>query len=326
MGFMGDDDDFKISMDDIKDMVSELFGEKIEKVEAGRARDILKEFTEDFLTRGIDDVSAEKLTTEEEQILKDYEKDHAGQEQETAAEGGLPEKLPEVSAAQVDLAQMKKKIEEETRAKVEAEMRDKVKQELEQERARKKEETLKKIDVMKKESEEAAKAAAAAAPRGPVLNYSDKMSLINMFEQTQKMLGIILSKFMRRTPVDTMFLKTLDRCIEKHLPVLKKVDTNQYGKIRADGSIEVARLAANLNAMNGAEDLKNELFFAALKDIFEERLIATELALGIETKDEILSNLLMQVDRVFGKKEYAGKLKDIFHEKIVPDTTLKPGE
>lgn len=322
MGLM--DDDFKISMDDIKDMVSELFGEKIEKVEASKARDILKEFTEDFLTRGIDDVSTDKLSSEEEQILKDYEKVQAA----APAQGpeGLPDRLPEISAAQVDLAQMKKKIEEETRAKVEAEMRDKIKSELEQERARKKEETLRKIDVLKKESVAAAAAAAAAAPQGLVLSYGEKMSLINMFEQTQKMLGAILSKFMRRTPVDTMFLKTLDKCIEKHQAVLKKTDTNQYGKVRADGSLEVARLASNLNALSGPEDRKNEAFFKALKDIFEDRLIATELALGIETKDDILSNLLMQMDKVFGKKEYSGRLKDIFHEKIVPDTTLKPGE
>jgi len=323
MGSM--DDDFKINMDDIKDMVSELFGEKIEKVEASKARGILKEITEDFLAKGIDEVSAEKLTAEEEKILKDYEKEH-GAGQEPAAARVLPDKLPDISTAQVDLAKMKKIIEEETRAKVETEMREKIKQEIEQERARKKEETLRKIDVLKKESDDAAKAAAMAAPAGLVLDYSEKMSLINMFEQSQKMLGMILSKFMRRAPVDTMFLKTLDKCIEKYQDVLKKVDMNQNGKVRTDGSLEVARLAANLNAMYMPEDRKNERFFKALKDIFEDRLIAIELALGIETKDEILSSLLMQVEKIFGKREYSGRLKDIFHEKIVPDTTMKPGE
>jgi hypothetical protein len=319
MGLM--DDDFKISMDDIKDMVSELFGEKIEKVEASRAKDILREFTEEFLTRGIDDVSDEKLTSEEEQILKDYEKAQLTPVDPAA----LPDRLPEISAGQVDLAEMKKKIEQETRQKVEAEMRDKIKLEIELEKTRKKEDTLRKIDAFKKENEEAVKAA-AAAPAGTALNYSEKMSLINMFEQSQKLLAAILSKLMRRTPVDTMFLKTLEKCMEKHQAVLKKVDTNQYGKVRTDGSIEVARLAANLNAMHGAEDKKNESFFDALKDVFEERLIAVELALGIETKDDILSNLLMQADRVFGKKEYTDKLRNVFHEKIVPDTTMKPGE
>ena len=204
-------------------------------------------------------------------------------------------------------------------------MREKIKQELEQERARKKEETLKKIDVLKKESEVAAKAAAAAAA-GQALSYGEKMSLINMFEQSQKMLGLILGKFMRRAAVDTMFVKTLGKCIGKYQDILKKTDMGQNGKTRPDGSLEVARLAANLNAIYTPEAAKNERFFAALKEIFEERLIATELALGIETKDEILSNLMMQMDKVFGKKEYSGRLKEIFHEKIVPDTTLKPGE
>jgi hypothetical protein len=323
MGLM--DDDFKINMDDIKDMVSELFGEKIEKVEASRAKDILKEFTEDFLTRGIDDISPEKLSREEEQILKDYEKEQIAV-LEPAVGQSLPDKLPDISMAQVDLAEMKRKIEEETRMKVETEMREKIRNEIEQEKEKKKEEILRKIDVKKKETEEAARAAAAAPPDGLAMNYSEKMSLINMFEQSQKMLAMILSKFMRRTPVDTMFLKTLDKCIERHQAVLKKTDTNQYGKVRADGSIEVARLASNLNAIHAPERAKNESFFKALRDIFEERLIATELALGIETKDEILSNLLMQAEKVFGKREYTGRLKDIFHEKIVPDTTMKPGE
>jgi hypothetical protein len=34
----------------------------------------------------------------------------------------------------------------------------------------------------------------------------------------------------------------------------------------------------------------------------------------------------MQLEKVFGKKEYSSRLKDIFHERIVPDTTMKPGD
>lgn len=41
---------------------------------------------------------------------------------------------------------------------------------------------------------------------------------------------------------------------------------------------------------------------------------------------KINSNLLMQVEKVFGKREYSGRLKNIFHEKIGPDTTMKPGD
>jgi hypothetical protein len=319
MGLM--DDDFKINMDDIKDMVSEIFGEKIEKVEASKARGILKEFNKDFIVKGIDELPADKLTPEEEKILKDYEKEHAAAG--NVPSQALPDELLDISTGQADLTKIKKKIEEETRAKDEAQMRENIRQELEQEITRKKEETIRKTEALKKESDEAAK---AAAPAGPVLNYSEKMSLINMFEQSQKMLWLILNKLMRKAPVDTMFLKTLEKCVEKYQDVLKKVGMNQNGRVRADGSMEVARLAANLNAMYMPEDRKNERFFAALKEIFEERLIATELALGVETKDGILSSLLMQMKKIFGKREYSGRLKDIFHEKIVPGTTIKPGE
>ncbi|HRU38900.1 MAG TPA: hypothetical protein P5511_03405, partial [Candidatus Goldiibacteriota bacterium] len=95
------DDDFKISMDDIKDMVSELFGEKIEKVEASKARDILREFTEEFLTRGIEEVAAEKLTQEEEKLLADYEASKPGR---PASADELPEKLPDIPDSAVDMA------------------------------------------------------------------------------------------------------------------------------------------------------------------------------------------------------------------------------
>ncbi len=315
MGLMGDDD-FKISMDDIKDMVSELYGEKIEKVEVSKARSVLREFTEVFLTKGIDEVTTEKLTREEEGLLKQYEQEHAAQAR--APEPGT-QPLPEIS---VDVEALKRRVEEETRKKLETEMREKIKQEFTDEKQKKKEEILKKIEQSKQQS--AAEAASAAAA-GFTTNYSEKMNLINMFEQTQKMLALLLSKLMRRNPVDTMFLKTLEKAMEKYPDVLKKVDCNQYGKVRADGSIEVARLAANLNAMYMPDDRKTEKFLNALKDIFEERLIAVELALGIETKDEILSNLLMQAEKVFSKKEYRQKLKDLFNDRIIPDTTLKPG-
>jgi hypothetical protein len=323
MGLM-DDDDFKISMDDIKDMVSELYGEKIEKVEASKARSVLREFTEAFLAKGIDEVSTEKLTNEEEGLLAQYEKEHEGREQAPVPEPAAdePKPLPDLS---VDVEALKRRVEEETRKKLEAEMREKIKQELTDEKQKKKEEILKKIEQSKMQSAAEAAAAAAAAPAGLTTNYSEKMNLINMFEQSQKMLALLLSKLMRRNPVDTMFLKTLEKAMEKFQDVLKKVDCNQYGKVRTDGSIEVARLAANLNAMYMPEGKKTEKFLNALKDIFEERLIAVELALGIETKDEILSNLLMQAEKVFSKKEYQQRLRDIFNEYIIPDTTLKQG-
>ena len=61
MGLL-DEDDFKISMDDIKDMVSEIFGEKVEKIDAGKAKEILRDSTEEFLNEGIKEISPQKLT------------------------------------------------------------------------------------------------------------------------------------------------------------------------------------------------------------------------------------------------------------------------
>jgi len=321
------DDDFKISMDDIKDMVSELFGEKIEKVQAEDAKKILKEEMAEFLSTGIDNVSSSQLTEDEEKLLNDYEVEHGAGSATAAADE------PVQRADSVDVGVLKKQIEEETRRKVEEEMREKMKKEMEDEKARKKEELMKKIEQSKKESAEyqaslssAPAAQPDAAAQRMVLNYSEKIAIINMFDQSQKMLAVLLAKLIKRKPVDTMFLKTLEKAMEKHTDVLRKVDTNQYGKVRTDGSIEVARLAANLNSLGGGEDRKTLKFLKALQDVFEERLIATELAVGIETKDEVMSNLIIQIEQVFKKRSYSSKITGLFTEYVIPSTTIKPGE
>jgi hypothetical protein len=286
MGLL-DDDDFKISMDDIKDMVSELFGEKVEKLDTGKAKEMLRESTKEFLNKGIKEVSAEKLSAEEENMLKEFESAHAVKYGVTQPGGdGDPWLLIKQAG---------------------------------------KEKPERKEDISKKESGREPAELAADALHGIIVNYSEKMSLINMFEQSQRVFSGLLNRLMRKNAVETMFLKTLEKCIERHTDVLKKTDSNQYGKLRQDGTLEVARLAANLNAMYMPEAEKTGKFLDALHDVFEERLLAVELALGIETKDEVLSNLLAQAEKIFGKKGYSQRLKVIFSGRIVPDTALKQG-
>lgn len=292
-----DDDDFKISMDDIKDIVSELFGEKIEKIDESKAKEILKQEEKISVDKDFETMEIGKLTEEEEKILKSYENEVKEEKKETK---------------QVDV--------EELRRQIEAEMREKLRKEMEEERAKKREEVLKKLDVIKEQEEK------KPLMEPAITNYSEKISLLQVFEQSQSILRNLLSKLIKRTPVETMFLKTLEKVMLKYPDVLRKADHNQYNKIRVDGSIEIGRVAANINALYISEKQKEAKFFSALHDIFEERLIATELAVGIATKDELVSKLLLQMEQVFEMKKFPEKLKDIFMEKIVPSTTIKPGE
>lgn len=199
-------------------------------------------------------------------------------------------------------------------------MREKLRREFEEERAKKREEVLKKLGEIKETTEQQQTQAKV------LTNYSEKISLLQIFEQSQNIFKNLLSKLIKRTPVETMFLKTLEKAMQKYPDVLRKADFNQYNKVRVDGSIEIGRVAANLNSLYMPEDKKEIKFFNALHDIFEERLIATELAVGIETKDEIISKLITQMEEILKAKNISTKLINIFMEKIVPSTTIKPGE
>lgn len=297
---MAMDDDFKISMDDIKDIVSELFGEKIEKIDEKKAKEILKQEEKVLIDKDLETLQIGQLTEEEEQILKSYKTEA---QSEKKAEAQAPVNV------------------EELRKQIEAEMREKLCKEMEEERAKKREEVLKKLDAVKEKEEEKSKVYDTS-----VTNYSEKISLLQVFEQAQNIFKNLLSKLIKRTPVETMFLKTMGKTMLKYPDILRKADHNQYNKVRIDGSLEIGRVAANINALYVPEKQKEEKFFAALHDIFEERLIATELAVGIVTKDEIISKLLLQLEQIFEMKKFPEKLKEIFMTKIFPSTTIKPGE
>ncbi len=295
-----DNDDFKISMDDIKDIVSELFGEKIEKIDESQAKEILKQEEKISIDKDLETLEIGKLTEEEKKVLQSYEN--------------------EVKAEQTENKEEIKKVNvEELRKQIEEEMREKLRKEMEEERARKREEVLKKLENVKTEKEK-------VSQEPSITNYSEKISLLQVFEQSQNIFKKLLSKLIKRTLVETMFLKTLEKAMSKHPDVLRKADHNQYNKIRVDGSLEIGRVAANINALYMPEKQKEAKFFTALYDIFEERLIATELAVGIATKDELISKLILQMEQVFEMKQIPNKLKDIFMEKIFPSTTIKPGE
>lgn len=252
------EDDFKISMEDIKDIVSEFYGEKIQKVEQQKAKQILSEYTEELL-------------------LKDIEKERINIKVEEEINREIKEKKAEIISEENI-----KSMEDEIRKKIEAELREKIKLEIEEERKIKRKELLQKLE----ESSKISCPEPAEEKQELLLNFNEKLSLINLFEQTQKVLALMLSKLIKRVPIEKMLCKTLEKAIEKHPDILKKVNYNQYSKIKTDGSLEVGRLAANLNGLNLSEDKKTDKLFNVLHEIFEERLIALELALGIDTKND----------------------------------------
>lgn len=300
---MAIDDDLKFSMDDIIDMVSELFGEKVEKIDAAKAKNILKQETENLFLSGIELPKASEVPAEED-LLKEYKAekitalDIFGIEEEAKKEEVLPpgvKKLPE----------------------------------LDPERLKKREELLRRLEENDKKAEAAAKTIPLkpqAAAKNAVFSYNEIVMMISLFDASQQIFMALLSKLIKKTPVLNMFLKTLEKAMKNNPEILRKADLNSKGDARADGSLEPARVFSNYNTLQEPAEKKLFKFFAALRDIFEERLIAVEMAAGIETKDEVMSNILIQSEKLFYKKEYPKKLTQTFFEHVVPSTTLKPGE
>ena len=66
------DDDLKFSLDDIKDMVSEYFGEKVDKVDAQTAKSLLRESTVESLAKETEQTS-EAINDEVRELLEEFE-------------------------------------------------------------------------------------------------------------------------------------------------------------------------------------------------------------------------------------------------------------
>jgi len=297
---VAEDDDLKFSIDDIIDMVSELFGEKVEKIDAEKAKNILKQETESLFLSGIKLPEASEVP-EEEALLKEY-------------------KAEKISAAELFGTE-----EAEKKAEIPPQGLKKL-PELDPEKVKKREELLRKIEENEKKAAELRAEKPAAGAKSRVFSYNEIIMMISLFDASQQIFGALLSKLIKKAPVMTMFLKTLEKAMKTNPEILRKADLNSKGGARADGSLEPARVFSNYNTLQDTAENKLMKFFAALRDIFEERLIAVEMASGIETKDEIMSNILIQSEKLFYKKEYPGKLTRAFFEYVVPSTTLKPGE
>jgi len=282
---MPEDDDYKI---DFTDIVSILFGEQIEKVDAEKAKKILNSEDKELAHKGTDSTAKNELSVDEEELLKQFEVERDLIKKEEETKGGFAgylvidrEKLAEALSGQ------------------------------------KKENAAPEQKTSQQNSRKAA---------NPTMTYGERIALIQFFERAQKILADLLGRLIKNKPVNTMFLKTLEQAIDKHNEVLKKVDYNQQGKLKNDGTIEAGRLIANINALQGGEDIKTKKVIDALEDIFEERLIAIEIALGKQVKNEIMSKLFLQVEKISENALFTKRVKSVFMEFIVPSTSIKTGE
>ncbi|HPN64333.1 MAG TPA: hypothetical protein PK247_03900 [Candidatus Goldiibacteriota bacterium] len=210
-------------------------------------------------------------------------------------------------------------------------LKEEMKKEIEEEREKKKADLLKKLETAQKstmaEQLQKEKVRTDTRKQGAVIiAHSEKLVLLRLFEETQKVLMELMTAYMAAKKVEAIFVRSLEKAAKKNPDVLKKASVDKDGKIRNDGSVEVARILSNVNALSGGEEKKTLMFFKALQDIFDERIIEAETGTDLETKDKIMSALLAKVDRVFAKSEFNRKMGNYFMEYIVPNTSMTSGE
>jgi hypothetical protein len=223
------------------------------------------------------------------------------------------------------------KTSEITEKELRSRMKADIMREIEEERQRKKEELLKKIEMNQKASaqlemqrekvrHEQQKEGATA------VTHTEKLVLLRLFEDTQKILHELMGSYLTTKKVEHIFSVSVTNAVKKNPDVLKKINLDRDGKPKQDGSIEVARVLANVNALEVSEDKKSMLFFRALRDIFDERVVEIETAIDVETREKIVSELLNRINRIFGKNEYNKKMGAYFMDFIVPNTSLQSGD
>ncbi|HDT15221.1 MAG TPA: hypothetical protein ENN55_03335 [Firmicutes bacterium] len=210
----------------------------------------------------------------------------------------------------------------------EEEIKEKIKKEMEEERKKKQAALMSKLDGIKMNSRRVEEQKKFVAEKkiesGEIaLSHTDRLILVRLFEEIQKILAELVGSYTDAKKVEKMFFKAADTAIKKNPEIMKKAITDREGRLRTDGSLETARIMANVNAYPGTEAKRSRAFFKGLRDVFEERLIACEIATDIDTRERITSELMRRMTKVFSKNDYNRKMGKIFMQHIMPDTSLQ---
>ena len=200
-------------------------------------------------------------------------------------------------------------------------MKDEIKKEMEEERARKKQEILSRLDSVKTQSDEFQKKLGEVT-----LNYSEMTSMILLFEESQKIFLQILSARTDKKTAQNIFFKAVLTAEKKMPEVLKRVITDKNGNLKSDAVLESARYVANINALQLPEPQKAAKFTAGLREIFDERIIAAEVATNIQAKEFMIGELITKLNQVILKGAFGKKINDLFMGQVVPNTSLNQGD
>jgi hypothetical protein len=297
-----------VSREEFKKQIEEDLRKKIEQ----ETRASLQQEIEEKIRKEVEE--REKFRKEELlkkiQALKQLEDEiKTEKEKESIERQELQKKLQDIestagNAKHLDEQALKEKLREE------------LKIEMEEERQKKKEALLLKLENTKQ-------TAVASQPKG--LDHNEKVVILQLFEEAQLVMLTFLSTRLSRKDVEAMYLKSLMTGQNKYPDVLKRVMYDKTGNLTPSGAINASRIIANADMLPVTEEKKSARFFEALRFLFEERVISMETATSYDIKNSIISDTLNQMKKSINKKGYNPKIESIFIKQIFPSTTLKQG-
>jgi len=294
----------------------------------------LRKKVEEDLRKQIEEETKEKLQQEiEEKLRKEIEERERlkkeellqkiqalkklEEEKEMWAEEIKKEAVKELeknSVPKEPAAEEKKETEEEMKKRLKEELL----KEIEEERKKKKEALLQKLSGVRE-------AAESTKPAAGGLGHDEKVIILQLFEESQRMMNVFLVKRLNRQDVDAVYVKTLEKAAEKFPDVLRKTMYDMKGDAAKNGAINTSRAMSNVNSLPLAEDKKPRKMFEALKFLFEERVIQMELKTSPEIKNQVIAEVLDKMKKSMERKQYAPKIQSIFLKQIMPDTALPQG-
>ncbi|HDQ25120.1 MAG TPA: hypothetical protein ENN43_00025 [bacterium] len=314
----------------VEQQVKQAFESAVDiEVEKALSVEDMKKQIEAEVRKKIEDETRERLKKEmEENIRKEVEEREKGKKDELLKKIQAFKYLEdEMRQEQEKDAKEKEKLIEELKQKESAlketdpalreKLKEELKKELEEERLRKKEELLRKIETAKEQSKK-------EESNKPGFSQNEKVTILQIFEESQNVMNSILSARLSKKEVDSVFYDALLRALDRHPAVLKRVMYDKTGNPMPGGMLNTSRLIANTDMLEAKdEEQRAPKMFEALRAVFEERLAMIEKLTSADIRNKIALDTLNHMKKSMSRKGYGIKTESIFIKQIFP--SVLPG-
>lgn len=200
---------------------------------------------------------------------------------------------------------------------LEEELRESIRKEMEGERVRKKEELMKKLEAVKMP---------APTQDGGAVTADEKIILLQLFEESQRIMYSYLTMRLNRKDIETMYNESVETVTDRYPEILKRALYDKNGNQMPGAALNTSRITANVNMLQLPEDKKAGKMIEALRAVFDERLAGIEKKTGNDIKNKMLSDLTAAMKKSITKKGHNAKIESIFMKQLVPSSAARREE